>query len=193
MSWVMTMSSFSGCYCKRASTTTILSTRYVAPGSALGCGCSMLAAAQEMSRLWPLDWLGQPEPSWALMPPPKASSSPAHVWLIGTFRGSASNRPPSPTSFSTKPVDAVIGRLILMHLADPVSALRQLAGLVRPGGLIAFCEPDLGAVRSVPETPQFQIGVGRHRERVSSSGPQPAIRHHAAQSCFSARVFQPRS
>jgi ubiquinone/menaquinone biosynthesis C-methylase UbiE len=55
-----------------------------------------------------------------------------------------------------KPVDAVIGRLILMHLADPVSALRQLAGLVHPGGVIAFCEPDLGAVRSVPETRQFQ-------------------------------------
>jgi SAM-dependent methyltransferase len=53
-------------------------------------------------------------------------------------------------------VDAVIGRLILMHLPDPVSALRQLAGLVRPGGVIAFCETDIGAVRSVPETPQFR-------------------------------------
>ncbi len=55
-----------------------------------------------------------------------------------------------------EPVDAVIGRLILMHLPDPVSALRQLAGLVRPGGVIAFCETDIGAVRSVPETPQFR-------------------------------------
>lgn len=55
-----------------------------------------------------------------------------------------------------EPVDAVVGRLILMHLPDPVSALRQLAGLVRPGGVIAFCETDIGAVRSVPETPQFR-------------------------------------
>jgi 2-polyprenyl-3-methyl-5-hydroxy-6-metoxy-1,4-benzoquinol methylase len=31
-----------------------------------------------------------------------------------------------------EPVDAVIGRLILMHLPDPASALRQLAGLVHP-------------------------------------------------------------
>ncbi len=45
--------------------------------------------------------------------------------------------------------DAVIGRLILMHLPDPISTLRQLAGFVRPGGLIAFCEFDIGAVRSV--------------------------------------------
>lgn len=48
-------------------------------------------------------------------------------------------------------VDAVIGRLILMHLPDPVSTLRRLAGVVRPGGLIAFCEFDIGAVRSIPD------------------------------------------
>ncbi|MBV9318349.1 MAG: methyltransferase domain-containing protein [Mycobacterium sp.] len=55
-----------------------------------------------------------------------------------------------------EPVDAVVGRLILMHLPDPASALRQLAALVRPGGVIAFCETDIGAVCSVPETPQFR-------------------------------------
>ncbi len=51
-------------------------------------------------------------------------------------------------------VDAAVGRLILMHLPDPESALRQLA--MRPGGVIAFCETDIGAVRSIPETPQFR-------------------------------------
>jgi 2-polyprenyl-3-methyl-5-hydroxy-6-metoxy-1,4-benzoquinol methylase len=55
-----------------------------------------------------------------------------------------------------EPVDAVVGRLIVMHLPDPASALRQLARLVRPGGLIAFCETDIGAVSSIPETPQFR-------------------------------------
>jgi ubiquinone/menaquinone biosynthesis C-methylase UbiE len=55
-----------------------------------------------------------------------------------------------------EPVDAVIGRLILMHLPDPVSALRQLAGLLPPGGVIAFCETDISGVRSVPETPHFR-------------------------------------
>ena len=52
-----------------------------------------------------------------------------------------------------QPVDAVIGRLILMHLPDPVAALRQLASLVRPGGLIAFSEFDMSGARSVPELP----------------------------------------
>ncbi|HVQ99254.1 MAG TPA: class I SAM-dependent methyltransferase [Mycobacterium sp.] len=52
-----------------------------------------------------------------------------------------------------QPVDAVIGRLILMHLPDPVAALRQLASLVRPGGFVAFSEVDMTGARSVPELP----------------------------------------
>ncbi|EUA68645.1 ubiE/COQ5 methyltransferase family protein [Mycobacterium xenopi 4042] len=52
-----------------------------------------------------------------------------------------------------EPVDAVIGRLILMHLPDPVGALRQLATLVRPGGLIAFSEIDTTAATSAPDLP----------------------------------------
>jgi SAM-dependent methyltransferase len=46
--------------------------------------------------------------------------------------------------------DAVIGRLILLHLPDPVGALKRLAGCVRSGGVIAFQEMDLGAVSAVP-------------------------------------------
>ncbi|OBI99810.1 class I SAM-dependent methyltransferase [Mycobacterium sp. 1465703.0] len=55
-----------------------------------------------------------------------------------------------------EPVDAVIGRLILMHLPDPVEALRQLAATIRPGGFIAFCESDSTAVRTIPDLPLWQ-------------------------------------
>ena len=55
-----------------------------------------------------------------------------------------------------EPVDAVIGRLILMHLPDPVATLRQLAGLVRPGGVIAFSEFDMTGARSVPDLPLWR-------------------------------------
>ena len=36
--------------------------------------------------------------------------------------------------------DALIGRFILMYLADPVEALRQLSKRLRPGGIVAFHE-----------------------------------------------------
>jgi ubiquinone/menaquinone biosynthesis C-methylase UbiE len=53
------------------------------------------------------------------------------------------------------PVDAVIGRLILMHLPDPVAALRHLSSHVRPGGIIAFSETDITAASSIPDMPLF--------------------------------------
>jgi ubiquinone/menaquinone biosynthesis C-methylase UbiE len=39
------------------------------------------------------------------------------------------------------PFDAVVGRNILSHVADPVATVRQAAGLLRPGGVMAFHEP----------------------------------------------------
>jgi hypothetical protein len=51
-----------------------------------------------------------------------------------------------------------------MHLPDPDTTLRRLAGLVRPGGLIAFCEFDIGATRSIPDSPLSRAlidGIGR--------------------------------
>lgn len=52
-----------------------------------------------------------------------------------------------------EPFDALVGRLILFHLADPVSAVRHhLAGL-RPRGLAVLLDYDVGTVRSEPEEP----------------------------------------
>jgi SAM-dependent methyltransferase len=42
---------------------------------------------------------------------------------------------------SGAPVDAVVGRLILQFLPNPIASLRSLAARVRPGGVLAFHEP----------------------------------------------------
>jgi ubiquinone/menaquinone biosynthesis C-methylase UbiE len=44
----------------------------------------------------------------------------------------------------TAPVDALVGRLVLMYLDDPAAALRRLLEAVRPGGVVAFQEMDMG-------------------------------------------------
>ncbi|OBH60212.1 methylase [Mycobacterium colombiense] len=59
-----------------------------------------------------------------------------------------------------EPVDAVVGRLILMHLPDPAATLRHLVSFVRPGGVVAFSENDITAAHGVPETPLFRRVTG---------------------------------
>jgi SAM-dependent methyltransferase len=51
------------------------------------------------------------------------------------------------------PVDAVVGRLILVHLPDPVGLVRRVAGLVRPGGVVAFQEVVLSTRAAQPSLP----------------------------------------
>jgi ubiquinone/menaquinone biosynthesis C-methylase UbiE len=52
--------------------------------------------------------------------------------------------------------DAIIGRLILMYYADPISALRKLLEHLRPGGLVAFQEFDASGCKSHPASPTYQ-------------------------------------
>jgi len=74
-----------------------------------------------------------------------------------------------------EPVDAVIGRLILMHLPDPESALRDLAAMVRPGGLVAFCEADTTGVYSYPDLPLWQTVKGEINNVFREAGFDPTF------------------
>ncbi len=42
-----------------------------------------------------------------------------------------------------EPVDALVGRLVLMYFPDPAAVLRRLLTFVKPGGLVVFQELDL--------------------------------------------------
>jgi SAM-dependent methyltransferase len=52
-----------------------------------------------------------------------------------------------------EPVDAVLGRLVLSYLPDPVATVRGLLGALTPGGVYLALEYDTEAVRSAPQTP----------------------------------------
>ena len=54
------------------------------------------------------------------------------------------------------PVDALIGRLVLMYFPAPSVVLRRLAGYVKPGGVIAFHELDTDGARAEPQCPLFE-------------------------------------
>ena len=55
-----------------------------------------------------------------------------------------------------EPVDAVLGRLVLSYLPDPVATIRRLLAAIRPGGVYLALEYDTEAVRGAPQTPLVQ-------------------------------------
>jgi ubiquinone/menaquinone biosynthesis C-methylase UbiE len=52
-----------------------------------------------------------------------------------------------------RPFDAVVGRLILFHLADPVGVLRHHLQTVGSGGRVVMLDYDMGGGRTVPSDP----------------------------------------
>ena len=56
--------------------------------------------------------------------------------------------------------DALVGRFILMHIADPVGAIRRLAGFLDPGAIVAFIELDIEQAGAVPELPLLRRCIG---------------------------------
>ncbi len=71
------------------------------------------------------------------------------------------------------PVDALVGRLVLMYFADPAVMLRRLLAWVKPGGIVAVQELDMDGVRSDPNCPLFETAAQRIRETFSRAGYDP--------------------
>jgi hypothetical protein len=69
------------------------------------------------------------------------------------------------------PVDAVVGRLVLMYQRDPLASLDTLLSCVRPGGLVIFHEGDmLAGLESYPPCPIFERTVAWVREAFERAG-----------------------
>src|ERR1044071_2392854 len=70
-----------------------------------------------------------------------------------------------------RPVDAAVGRFVLMYSADPSVSLRRIAGNVRAGGIVAFQEMNVAEAKSFPQVDLFEqsmrwIVETLHREKV---------------------------
>lgn len=56
------------------------------------------------------------------------------------------------------PFDLVFARLLLCHMADPVTTLGHLAALVRPGGRLVLMDYDMSRMAVRPEHPAIERG-----------------------------------
>ena len=96
--------------------------------------------------------------------------------------------------FSDK-FDAVIGRFVLMYMADPVEAFTKLMMHLKPGGIAAFQEPEYTLYPAIqhPDTPlmnqlitwildvfahsgaHLDMGIGLYRAFVDAGLPPPTM------------------
>jgi SAM-dependent methyltransferase len=71
-----------------------------------------------------------------------------------------------------RPFDAVMGRYVLQFQADPAAMLQELAGHVRPGGLVVFHELDWAGARSFPPAPVYDDCCRWISETIRLSGAE---------------------
>jgi SAM-dependent methyltransferase len=69
-----------------------------------------------------------------------------------------------------EPVDALIGRLVLMYFPDPAAILRYLVSFVKPGGIVAFHEMDMDAAKAEPTYELFETTLGRIKQTFTRAG-----------------------
>lgn len=91
--------------------------------------------------------------------------------------------------------DAVVGRFVLMYMADPGDALKKCLTHLQPGGIVAFQEPEYTLYRALwhPDTPlmnqliswildvfecsgaHLDMGIGLYRAFVEAGLPEPSM------------------
>ncbi|MCW2812195.1 MAG: putative methyltransferase [Friedmanniella sp.] len=80
-------------------------------------------------------------------------------------------------------LDVVHAHQVLQHLADPVAALREMARVTRPGGLVAARDADYGAMTWFPASTALTRWRQLYDEVARSNGGEPdagrRLRHWA--------------
>jgi SAM-dependent methyltransferase len=75
----------------------------------------------------------------------------------------------------TRVFDAIVGRLILFHLADPVEALRHHLGGLADNGMMLLIDFDVGSARSEPPVPLFHTARDWVIQAFRHAGANPII------------------
>lgn len=71
--------------------------------------------------------------------------------------------------------DAIVGRLVLLYLDDPVAVVRRCAAALRPGGVYLAMEYDIPAAGTIPPTPLGVEAMDWLVEALRRTGHDPSL------------------
>lgn len=74
--------------------------------------------------------------------------------------------------------DVVHAHQVLQHLTDPVEALRQMARVCRPGGIVAVRDADYAAMTWAPAVPDMDRWLDAYRRAHRGNGSEPDAGRH---------------
>lgn len=69
--------------------------------------------------------------------------------------------------------DVVFAHQVLQHLSDPVAALREMARVTRPGGLVAVRDADFGTWAWHPAAEELTRWLGLYHDVARANGAEP--------------------
>ena len=76
-------------------------------------------------------------------------------------------------SFADDSFDVVHAHQVLQHVGDPVLALREMARVTRPGGIVAARDGDYGGFLWYPDLPEIGEWIGLYSTAARANGGEP--------------------
>jgi ubiquinone/menaquinone biosynthesis C-methylase UbiE len=80
--------------------------------------------------------------------------------------------------FAEESFDVVYANAVLIYVRDPIRALAELRRVLRPDGLAAVSDDDLGTIVISPDVPEMRLAAQLFERAVVHEGGNPRYSHH---------------
>jgi len=134
----------------------------------LDVGCGPGTITLDLARLASAGSVVGTDRSEPVVEEARAAAERADVTNVEFTVGDVYSLDHEPDSF-----DVVHAHQVLQHLSDPVAALREMARVCRPGGIVATRDSDYAGFTWFPAVPELDSWLALYRQVARGNGAEP--------------------